>query len=166
MTTANQTTPNAANSNGAESCNTMDGQCNQKLQTAQAILTVKPFLSRLQMLTLVDACRGEEGDYFRQMFIDMAHRIESMPSSYEQDGMGEKAVVHLNYFLGGSDWYILEKDVDGGVQQAFGYAVLNGDEECAELGYISIAEITRYGAELNLYFQPCTLVEIKAKRQH
>jgi len=162
MTSANQLTP----INGSESCNTMDGQCNQRMQTAKAILAVKPFLSRLQMLTMVDACRSEEGDFFRQMFIDMAQRIESMPATYEQDGMGEQAVVHLHYFLGGSDWYILEKDMEGGVQQAFGYAVLNGDEECAELGYISIADITRHGAELNLYFQPCTLAEIKTKRQH
>lgn len=118
------------------------------------------------MLVMVDACRGEEGDFFRQMFIDMAHRIELMPKTYEQDGMGEQAVVHLHYFLGDSDWYILEKDMEGGVQQAFGYAVLHGDEQCAELGYISIAEITCHGGELNLYFQPCTLAEIKAKRKH
>ena len=75
-----------------------------------------------------------------------------------------QAVVHLHYFLGGSDWYITEKDVDGGVQQAFGYVVLNGDEDSSELGYLSIEEITRHGAELNLHFQPCTLATLLSRR--
>ena len=162
MTAANQLTP----TNGSESCNTIDQERSQKLRTAKAILAVKPFLSRPQMLALVDACRGEEGDFFRQTFIDIAKRIGSMPKTYEQDGMGDQAVVHLHYFRGDSDWYILEKDMEGGVQQAFGSAVLHGDEECAELAYISIEEITRHGAELNLHFIPCTLAEIKAKRRH
>ena len=166
MTAANQQTPNTVHAHGSESCNTIDRKCGQKLQTAKAILAVKPFFSRPQMLALVDGCRGEEGDFFRQIFIDMANRIRSMPKTYEQDGMGDQAVVHLHYFRGDSDWYILEKDMEGGVQQAFGYAVLHGDEACAELGYISIEEITRHCAELNLHFIPCTLAEIKAKRRH
>jgi hypothetical protein len=43
------------------------------------------------------------------------------------------------------------------VLQAFGYAVLFGDKENAELGYICITEIT----QLDLYFTPCPLAEIK-----
>ena len=63
--------------------------------------------------------------------------------------------------LAGAKRYITEKDVDGGVQQAFGYAVLFGDKENAELGYICITEITQFGAELDLYFTPCPLAEAK-----
>lgn len=66
-----------------------------------------------------------------------------MPKTYEQDGKGDQATAHLHYFLNGSDWYITEKDMDGGIQQAYGYAILNGDDECAEVGYISIEELTR-----------------------
>jgi hypothetical protein len=136
-----------------------------KMQTTAAIQQVRPFLSRNQLAAMIEGCRGEEQEFFMTMFISLSERIAGMPKTYEQDGLGLQAVVHLHYFLGGSDWYITEKDIEGGVQQAFGYAVLNGDEECAELGYISIEEITRYGAELNLHFKPCTLAAIKAGRQ-
>ena len=69
-----------------------------------------------------------------------------------------------HYFLGGSDWYVLEKDVNAGVRQAFGYVILNGDEDYSELGYISIEEITRHGAELNLHFHPCMLSTLLSRR--
>lgn len=65
---------------------------------------------------------------------------------------------------GGSDWYITEKDMAGGVAQAYGLAILNGDLEMAEMGYISIAELTRCGVEIDLYFKPCTLGQIKKTR--
>lgn len=136
-----------------------------KMQVTAAIPRVRPFLSRSQLATMLEGCRGEEQEFFMTMFVSLSERIAGMPKTYEPDGLGLQAIVHLHYFLGGSDWYITEKDIEGGVQQAFGYAVLNGDEECAELGYISIEEITRYGAELNLHFKPCTLAAIKAGRQ-
>lgn len=135
-----------------------------KMQAVTAIPTVRPFLSSAQLSVMGDACRGEEKEFFMQKFIDLAQQIDTMPKTYEQDGMGDKAIAHLHYFIGASDWYITEKDMDGGVQQAFGYAILNGDNECAELGYISIEEITRCGAELDLHFTPCRLAEIKAGR--
>ena len=99
-----------------------------------------------------------------QKLIDLAQQIDTMPKTYEQDGKGDQAIAHLHYFTGASDWYITEKDMDGGIQQAYGYAILNGDNECAEVGYISIEELTRHGAELDLHFAPRSLAEIKAKR--
>ena len=92
----------------------------------------------------------------------MEKLIASTPVTYEQDGKGDDAIVYLHYFFGGCKRLcITEKDIDGGVQQAFGYAVLFGDKENAELGYICITEITQYGAELDLYFTSCPLAEIK-----
>ena len=132
-----------------------------KTQPAQAIQTIRPFLSHSQFSVMVSACSGEEGDFFRQKFIDLEKLIASTPVTYEQDGKGDDAIVYLHYFFGGCDWYITEKDVDGGVQQAFGSAVLFGDKQNAELGYICITEITQFGAELDLYFTPCPLAEIK-----
>ena len=132
-----------------------------KTQSAPAIQTIRPFLSHSQFSVMVSACSGEEGDFFRQKFIDLEKLIASTPVTYEQDGKGDDAIVYLHYFFGGCDWYITEKDVDGGVQQAFGYAVLFGDTQNAELGYICITEITQFGAELDLYFTPCPLAEIK-----
>jgi hypothetical protein len=135
-----------------------------KMQAALAAPVIRPFLSRSQLAAMADGCRGEEMEFFLQKFVDLAQQIETMPQTYGQDGKGDQATAHLHYFIGGSDWYITEKDMDGGIQQAFGYAILNGDDECAELGYISIEELTRHGVELDLYFTPCTLAEIKARR--
>ena len=135
-----------------------------QMQFAAAISQVSPFLSRNQLAAMLLGCRGEEQEFFMTMFVSLGERIAGMPKTYEQDGLGLQAIVHLHYFLGGSDWYITEKDIEGGVSQAYGYAVLNGDEECAEVGYISIEEITRHGAELSLHFKPCTLATIKARR--
>lgn len=141
-------------------------QSSLRIQASTAAKVITPFLSLGQLAAMADFSRGEEGDFFLQKFIDLAQLIETMPNTYEQDGQGDAAIVHLHYFLNGSDWYILEKDMDGGVQQAYGYAVLNGDDECAECGYMSIEEITSYGAELDLHFVPCSLGDIKAKRRN
>jgi hypothetical protein len=127
----------------------------------EAVAIIRPYLSAAQLAVMGKACRGEEGDWFRQRLIDLHQEIERMPVTYEQDGKGDKAIAALHYFNAGSDWYILEKDVDGGIQQAFGYAILNGDFENAELGYISIAELVTHEVELDLHFRPCTLAAIK-----
>ena len=69
-------------------------------------------------------------------------------------------MAHLHYFLGGADWWLIEKDSDpdnAGQIQAFGIADLGMG---AELGYISIPEILACGAELDYYFAPKTVAEI------
>lgn len=62
----------------------------------------------------------------------------------------------LHYFYGGSDWYITEWD---GKDEFYGYAVLNGDYQNAEFGYISREELTtlymgplKGGVELDFFF--------------
>ena len=132
-----------------------------KAQSLKALLAIQPFFSKSQLFVIKHACLGEEGGFFMQKVIDIEKLIASMPVTYEQDGAGDDAVVYLHYFHGASGWYITEKDVLGGVAQAFGYAVLNGDMIFAELGFISIAELTDYGVEFNLYFSPRKLGEIK-----
>ena len=137
-----------------------------KIQVIKAAHELVPFLSYSQHKTMVVLADGE-GDgaaFYTHRILDLANQIETMPKTYEQDGMGDKAIAHLHYFNGSSDWYITEKDMEGGVQQAYGYAILNGDDETAEVGFISIEELTRHGVELDLHFTPCTLAEIKAKR--
>lgn len=142
-----------------------DSYINESLavRATKAIPVVKPFLSCAQMAVMSDCCRGEEKAFFQQKFVDMAFVIENMAKTYEQDGKGDQALVYLHYFIGCFDWYITEKDMEDGISQAFGYTIV-GPHERGELGYISIEEITRCGAELDLHFTPCTLAEIKAKR--
>lgn len=105
--------------------------------------------------------RAETGELIRKW----RATIETMPHTYQQDGLGDKAKVFLHYFYGGSDWYITERDMSGkGTEQAFGFAVLNGDMEMAELGYISIDEITSIGGELDLWWTARELGQVRAER--
>lgn len=135
------------------------------VRAARAAATIAPFISIGQATAISTAMLGDEKNHFMQLVVDFADRIDSMASTYEQDGKGNNAMVYLHYFYGGSDFFITEKDEDGGVDQAFGYVILNGDDQCAELGYISIRELTYRGVELDLYFVPRTLAEIKAERE-
>lgn len=66
-------------------------------------------------------------------------RLDRIPRLYETEKIPlQDKVVHLHFFLGGSDWYIVEYDGD---DLFFGYAILNGDLECAEWGYVSFNEL-------------------------
>jgi len=123
------------------------------------------FMGRSQLLCLRGLLKGEEKNYFKQMLRELVVRLETMPKIYEQDGLGDKAIVHLHYFRGNMDWWITEKDAGDGPEdqeqhQAFGLADLGYG---AELGYISIVELVKAGIELDLYWTPKTLEQIKAK---
>jgi hypothetical protein len=129
------------------------------------LLKIKQFLSHSQWRNLSSLCSSsEEAEHFISIADNQANIIESMPVTYEQDGLGDNAIIHLHYFLNGCDWYITEKDMDGGVLQAYGFAILNGDLHNAEMGYISIAELMRLGAEMDFYFTQKTIGELKAER--
>ena len=76
-------------------------------------------------------------------------------------------IAYLHYFYGGSDWYIIElnkKDIfDENLtieEPAFGYAILNGDLQKAEFGYIDINELKQFGAELDFHFEPTPMYKL------
>lgn len=129
----------------------------------QAIETVRPFVPVMQLKTIVDNLKwSEERGWFRDKLLELVQVVEAMPVTYAQDGLGDDAVVHLHYFYGGGDWWFTEKDVDGGVDQAFGMVDLGHGPE---LGYISIAELVRLKVmDLDLHWVPKTLREVKASR--
>lgn len=123
---------------------------------------VQPFIPRSQYLAMKAALRGEERGFFREAFRELEKIIASMPVTYGQDGLGEGAVVHLHYFYGGCDWWITEKDVDGGIDQAFGLVDLGHGPE---LGYISIRElVSMAGVNVDLHWEPQTLAQVKTKK--
>ena len=126
-------------------------------------------LDILKMLTppaqyeaIIAGMMGEEGDHFVEL-IDHIHAMwQAMPKTYETDAQGRAALAHLHYFIGGCDWWIVEKDADpdhAGQVQAFGIADLGMGRE---LGYISIPELLENGAELDLYFHAKTIGELLA----
>lgn len=137
-----------------------------KAQDVESILpSIRPFVSRQQLAAMIRACNGEEGNFFRGRMVRLAAELAAMPVTYGQDGLGMDAVAHLHYLTAGSDWYITERDMELGTGlQDFGYAILNGDDEMAELGYISIAELVAHGAELDWYFGLQTISSIKDGR--
>ena len=115
------------------------------------------FMSREQFRCLQENRRAEEGVHFDVIAADLAERLEKMPKTYEQDGKGDQAIAYLHYFTASCDWYITERDTNKEQHQAFGLSRMGFDE----LGYISIVELLRAGAELDLYFAPTPLEKIK-----
>jgi len=126
----------------------------------EAVRTVKDFVSDSQLEAMGDGVRGEEGEFFKTLFVKLAETITNMPVTYKTDGQGDEAIVHLHYFRGNMDWYITEKDMGDEQIQAFGLADLGMGYP--ELGYISIEELVANGIELDLYWTPKTLAEVKA----
>ena len=121
------------------------------------------FMCNRQKLMVKALMDGEEGQFFIDKMAELASMVETMPVTYQQEGLGEEAVAHLHYFLGDCHWYITEKDKDGEVDQAFGFAILHGDLICAEYGYIPISELvdTGVGAELDFHFKPTPMSQVK-----
>jgi hypothetical protein len=99
--------------------------------------------------------RGEEAQFFFDKLLDYEQRIKTMPETYQQDEKGGDAIVYLHYFVGSADWFILELDYAARQDQhvqAFGLADLYGD---------SIPEVIEAGAELDLYWEPKPLREVR-----
>ena len=135
------------------------------MEAVNALKAPRGFIGNGQLQASGHACRGEEKQFFFDKLVSLADLVSTMPQTYEQDGLGDQAIVSLHYFSGGCDWYITERDSDPdgeGQIQAFGYANL-GDDQNAELGYISIVELIGAGVELDLYFTPQTLGAVKSK---
>lgn len=66
-------------------------------------------------------------------------RLKRIPALYETEKTPlEDKLIHLHFFIGGCDWYIAEYD---GRDLFFGFAILNGDLQNAEWGYISFREL-------------------------
>jgi hypothetical protein len=102
-------------------------------------------------------CSSEERVWYKKRLRQISKIFDAMPQLYEQDGKGDNAIAYLHYFNSSWDWYITEKDAE----QKQGFGLVKGFE--TELGYIDLVEITKAGAELDLYFEPTTLGEIRER---
>lgn len=126
-----------------------------KLQAA--IELVARFVSPAQLDAITEALAGEEQDYFIQKVSELAEVITNMPTTYQTDGTGEEAIAYLHYFIGGFDWFITEKDMLHEQLQAFGLVKMFEEE----LGYININELRENQVELDLYWTPKPLKDIR-----
>ena len=66
-------------------------------------------------------------------------QLAKLPKLYATEKVKlENKMIRMHFFIGSSDWYIAEFD---GVDTFFGYAILNGDLQMAEWGYVSLREL-------------------------
>ena len=129
------------------------------------IAYLRKFIPTGQISCIIDVIGGEEGQFFRDKLAEIHELIRYyMPRTYEADGQGDDAMVYLHYFKRGGDWYITERDKMEPQHQAFGFCNPMGDMQCAELGYVSIVELLQNNVELDLYWDPITLGELKSKK--
>jgi hypothetical protein len=134
---------------------------------------LKSFLSDYQYQHLSRILSGEESEGFMNLINRLASTVEAMPKSYETEDINTPdKIVYLHYFSGGSVWYIVENDkgskddpVPGIQNQAFGYAILNGDMVNAEWDYINIQELIENRVELDFYWTPKKFSEIKKESE-
>jgi hypothetical protein len=131
-------------------------------RAALAQLRRAGFIGQPQGSVIQTLFRGEERQYFFDKICELHQAIQAMPKTYDQDGLGSKAVVHLHYFYRHADWYITEKDVLQNQSQAFGLADLGYG---GEMGYISLIEITGLGAELDFHWTPKTLAAVREQSE-
>ena len=120
------------------------------------------YMPKGQREALSMALRGEEAGGIAEIVLRVLATIEAAPVTYQQDGLGDQAVVHLHYFQGSIDAWITELDMDGGVSQAFGLQCIDGVPGNAEFGYISITELIECSVELDLYFTPKTIADVRS----
>jgi len=130
-----------------------------KLEAIEALKTLRRFISPAQLSTITDNMRGEEKQFFFDKAVEIADTINTMPQTYQQDGLGLNAIAYLHYFHGSYDWYITERDMEDEQLQAFG--LVNMHE--AEQGYINIEELKANGIEIDLYWTPKTLKQCLAR---
>ena len=128
------------------------------IQAGEALKKLNQFIGSQQRYAINALCQGEERQFFYAALVNMANIVEAMPVTYETNDQGDQATVHLHYFTATADFYITERDCMDEQLQAFGKADLFSDG--GEIGYINIIEILRFGAELDLHWQPKKLAEI------
>lgn len=130
---------------------------------------LKNFVPPRQLAFIRKLEKGEEGAHFTERLERIQKIIDTMPATYETEEKKLVVTCFLHYFIGGTDFYIIEKDKGapdderpGQQTQAFGLVRLGAGYD-PELGYINLDEVFQVGAELDLYFEPAPLGDIKRK---
>ena len=83
-------------------------------------------------------------------------KLAKIPRLYATENVPlQDKIIYLHFFIGACDWYISEFD---GQDIFWGFAILGGDFQNAEWGYISFSELKEinvHGVEIDcdLYWQ-------------
>lgn len=94
-----------------------------------------------------------------------SNQLEKLPKLYETEGVSlEDKMIHMHFFIGGSDWYIAEYDpVD---RLMFGYAILNNDLLNSEWGIIPYDELKElsigpgFEIDRDLHWKPARAIDV------
>lgn len=87
-----------------------------------------------------------------------------IPALYAQDGKGNKAIVHVKYFVGGWTWLATEYNPADGTMFGMVFSPMEPD---GELGYFNINELATikvqgvFPVERDINWKPITLEECK-----
>jgi hypothetical protein len=125
-------------------------------QAKAALEELRQFIGKGQLAALRILFAGEERQYFFDKVCELRDLVANMPKTYEQEGKGDGAIIHLHYFIGNCNWYITERDSEEAQLQAFGLAELGYGPE---YGYISVEELLENHVELDFYYRPRTVAE-------
>jgi len=110
------------------------------------------------------ALRGYQKEEFDATIETITKLVNAVPDSDAPDFVDESGgIAYLHYFYAGCDWWI--KDYSTHDRCFFGYAVINGDTEMAEYGYMDMDELLNDGRiELDFYWTPKNIVEAVNER--
>jgi len=96
--------------------------------------------------------------------IPSAEQMALLPRLYETELIDwEEKVIHMHFFLSGSDWYVAEYD---GEDTFWGYVILHDDYLHAEWRYISFAELKAIKIKClevarDIFWRPCKASRIR-----
>jgi len=118
--------------------------------------SLRQFMPEAQQMAVREILQETEDltGYAQQVLTPLQHQVEAIPEmrATEEIPLNEKT-LQAHFFMGRSDWYIVEWDRAENL--AFGYTILNGDDQNAEWGYIPIGELVRAAAmQLDFFWEP------------
>lgn len=96
-------------------------------------------------------------------------QLSKVPVFYSTENvLLKEKLVHMHFFIGGSDWYAVEYSPEEGL--FFGFAILNNDYEMAEWGYFSLQELSELKmsfleVDRDLHFDPTKARDIENIRK-
>lgn len=92
------------------------------------------------------------------------NKLAKIPRLYETEHTPLKEkIIHLHFLIAASDWYVVEYDGD---DIFWGFAILNGDYDNAEWGYIPFSELKAinvrgFEVDCDLFWRPCPAREVE-----
>jgi hypothetical protein len=139
----------------------------------ESIIIVRDFIGWGQVDALSRLYRSKERGAAVEIVERLRKVIEEMPETRGTEGIETPdKIVYLHYFTGGSNWYVVEKDIGAEGEkepikqyQAYGYVILNQDEQNAEWGYVDIETLKKSNVELDFHWDPKPFSEVIKKEE-